>query len=413
MNTFIVAVPLFDKNMIVRAYKLGTHNSSRLLGTAHDYMQLGESLSTKGLDLVEKLGTEPFAGNRPLLLDINQYQLMMDIPVHMDLPFSDIVFVLPADTPHNDLLAEKINALKALGTRFALDSAANVGAHHPFVQNVDYILLDVQAEEYIQQLQSLKPFVNRKTLILNNIPDQEEFKIASRVPNALMGGLFYEAPLSSDAQEISPIKLNALELLRHVNEIDSDLLQIASTIERDPAISVALLRFINSPVVGVRQRIDSIRAAVAILGQKEIKRWTTVAVSIQLATDRPSELTKLSLVRAKFAENLARAFAIGSQSASLFLTGLFSLLDVILEMPMEAAVQEVALDDKVREALVLKHGPLYNVIELVQAYERADWDAVSISMIKNNLEADSIIRAFIDALTWYKQLLEDIDYRAR
>jgi len=156
------------------------------------------------------------------------------------------------------------------------------------------------------------------------------------------------------------------------------------------------------------RKIESIRNAVAILGQKEVKRWATTAISLQLADDKPNELAKLSLIRARFAENLAKAFEMGVFAQSLFMMGLFSLLDVILEMPMEKAANEVALDENVRMALVDKSGDFYKILGFIHAYEHASWGNIAIMMVEHNLDLDDVTSAFIDALVWYKSLLDSI-----
>jgi len=114
------------------------------------------------------------------------------------------------------------------------------------------------------------------------------------------------------------------------------------------------------------------------------------------------------LIRARFAENLAKSFEMGIFAPSLFMMGLFSLLDVILEKPMDAAAKEVALDEGVRAALVDKEGDFYKVLDFISAYEHANWDAVAIKLVQYNLELEDIITAFIDALVWYKALLDAI-----
>jgi len=181
---------------------------------------------------------------------------------------------------------------------------------------------------------------------------------------------------------------------------------IADTIGRDPSLSISLLRFINTVMP---RKVESIRSAVTILGQKEVKRWATAAISIQLADDKPNEVTKLSLIRARFAENLALVFKMGVFSPSLFMMGLFSLLDIILEIPIEEAVKEVALDENVRAALVDKSGNFYHILEFIQAYEHANWDAIAIKMVKYELDLDEVTAAYADSLVWYKTLLDAIE----
>ncbi|MBQ4347410.1 MAG: hypothetical protein IJC39_03070, partial [Firmicutes bacterium] len=121
------------------------------------------------------------------------------------------------------------------------------------------------------------------------------------------------------------------------------------------------------------------------------------------------EITKLALVRAKFAEDIAAAFELGVFQQALFMAGLFSLLDVMLEKPMYEAIKEVAVSRFVEQAMIEKEGPLAPVMELVYAYERADWDKVSILMIQNQTDMDHISKAYLDALMWYRSLLQSID----
>jgi EAL and modified HD-GYP domain-containing signal transduction protein len=157
------------------------------------------------------------------------------------------------------------------------------------------------------------------------------------------------------------------------------------------------------------RKIDSIRNAVAILGQKEVKKWANVAISVGIAEDRPSEITRLSLIRAKFAENLASAFGMVDKSGSLFISGLFSLLDVILQLPLKRAIEEVAADGEIREALISKQGRSYEVLSLIFAYERADWHNASIFMVRNGVDIEDLTQSFLDTLYWLKQLLDAID----
>ena len=106
----------------------------------------------------------------------------------------------------------------------------------------------------------------------------------------------------------------------------------ADIIGRDTALVISLLKMVNR--IAVNSEITSIRHAAAMLGQRELKKWINTAVANKLYADKPNEITRLSLLRAKFAENLASSFGLAAQGSELFLMGLFSVLDVILEKPM-------------------------------------------------------------------------------
>ena len=406
MKTFIVAIPFFDSDMSVGAYRLNSRSGQKLLGMLVDEMSMSDAVLTPGLDLVKALGVEPLAGGCPLFVDINEYHLLMRVPTSLEISPEALVCVLPNKINTDAAVLEKCRELKELGFKLAIDGLLIGQTQNPLFDLTDYIIVDISDftidDKFIATITALAKL---KMIVLSNINDMDTFNTLAKIPDTLFCGRFFSQPITKGITKISPIKINALTLLRRINEEDFDLGDIADTIGRDPSLSLSLLRFINTVMP---RKIESIRNAVAILGQKEVKRWATAAISIQLADDRPNEVTKLSLIRARFAENLAKAFSMGVFSQSLFMMGLFSLLDIILELPMEKAVKEVALDEDVRFALVDKSGDFYKVLSFIHAYEHANWDDIAIQMVNNDLDLEEVTTAFVDALIWYKTLLDAI-----
>jgi len=367
---------------------------------------MSDAVLTPGLDLVKTLGVEPLTGGRPLFIDINEYHLLMRIPLTLDIPPDMLICVLPNSINTDSAVIDKCRELKELGFSIAVDGFLGGHTQNPLFDLTDYIIVDIADfkidEKFIATIKALSSI---KQVILSNINDMDTFTNLAGIPNTQYCGRFFSQPITKGVSKIAPIKINALTLLKRINEEDFDLGDIADTIGQDPSLSISLLRFINTVMP---RKIESIRNAVAILGQKEVKRWATAAISIQLAEDKPNELTKLSLIRARFAENLSKVFEMGVFAQSLFMMGLFSLLDVILEQPMETAVKEVALDEAVRAALVDKSGDFYKVLNFIHAYEHANWDDIAIHMVKYDLDLEEVTTAFIEALVWYKTLLDAI-----
>jgi len=407
MKTFIVAIPFFDSDMSVLAYRLNSRSGQKLIGMMVEEMSVSDAVLTPGLDLVKTIGVEPLTGGTPLFIDINEYHLLMRIPIVLNIEPELLVCVLSNRINPDVAVLEKCKELKDLGFKIAIEGLPEGLTANPMFEYIDYIIVDIRDFPMDAKFTAtMKALAQLKQVVLSNIPDMDKFESLAGLRNTLYSGNFFNQPITKGASKISPIKINALTLLKRINEDDFDLGDIADTIGRDPSLSISLLRFINTVMP---RQIESIRNAVAILGQKEVKRWATAAISIQLADDKPNEITKLSLIRARFAENLSKAFSIGVFAPSLFMMGLFSLLDVILERPMEEAVKEVALDDSVRAALVDKSGDLYHILEFINAYEHANWDAIAITMVKYDLELEEVTTAFIDALVWYKALLDAIE----
>jgi len=277
------------------------------------------------------------------------------------------------------------------------------------VKVFDFVLLSCNDENFNGELKEIRPYIFKTRLVITDVPDMDSFNKYSGARGVLLSGNFYSQPITKGSVDISPLKINSLNLLGQINDESFDLGEAASIIERDPALSISLLRFINAMNPDRSRKIDSIRNAVAILGQKEVKKWASIAISVGMGEDRPSEVTRLSLIRAKFAENLAPAFEMGIKSGSLFISGLFSLLDVILQMPLAKAIDEVAASSEIRDALIDNKGPLSEVLKLIFAYEHADWHNSSLIMVKNGIDIEELAQAFLDSLQWYRQLLDAIE----
>jgi len=407
MNTFIVAIPFFDSDMSVKAYRLFSRSGKKLLGMLVEELSMSDAVLTPGLDLIKTLGVEPLTGGCPLFIDINEYHLLMRIPVGLEIDPGLLVCVIKNNIKPDAAVLEKCSELKELGFKIAIEGLLEGLTKNPLFEYIDYIIVDIRDFTMDEKFTAtIKALAQLKQIVLSHIPDMDNFNKLVGFPNTVYCGSFFSQPITKGVSKISPIKINALTLLKRLNEEDFDLGDIADTIGRDPSLSISLLRFINTVMP---RQIESIRNAVAILGQKEVKRWATAAISIQLADDKPNEITKLSLIRARFAENLAKAYNMGVFAPSLFMMGLFSLLDVILERPMDEAVKEVALDENVRAALVDKSGDLYKVLEFIHAYEHANWDEIAIQMVKYDLDLEEVTTAFVDSLVWYKALLDAIE----
>lgn len=415
MKTFIVAIPLFDASMTVDAYWLRAQSGEKMLASGNDFRSKNDEWLNPGLDLLEKVGVEPFAADKRLFVDINRYQLLMGAPANRSLPADRLVSVIPGGLPRDDELLEKCRELQRKGYVIAIHNFPLSGLSSPYFDYADYLILNPKDPRYAEIAKAMAANLRHVRLVVQDIPDTAAFNAArgnASTKGALFSGQFYSKPVTSGSGNISPLKVNVLNLLKNVNTPDFDLRDIARIIERDPALSISLLRFINSSLAGQKRKVDSIMGAVAIMGQEEIRRWAAVAIQINLAEERPGEVTRLSLIRGQFAENLAGAFELGVFQNSLFITGLFSLLDVILERPMIEAMQDVAVDQKVYDALVNRRGPLSPVMDIIYAYERADWDQVAILMIRNNTNIEAVSTAFVDALVWYNRLLSSIDAQA-
>ncbi len=409
MNLFVVGLPLFTNDMAVEAYRLEYRSSTKLFGTALGYTALDGAMNSPGIETLNNVGIEPFTGGKPIFIDVSQYLLLAGVEKGCKIKHELVVCVLSKDIPMEPIYLEKCADLVARGFTIALDNVEHTRDTAPLFKLARYVIIDSADPEFMATLRLLRIQYPKMKAVIMGIKEKKKFEEIKIVPEAYFCGTFYNKPLTKGVTKVSPLKSNALNLLKMVSDEDFDLSDVSKVIGQDLALSISLLKFINSPAVGIAAKVNSIKAAVALLGQKETRKWITAAVSIYIAQDSPNEITKLSLVRAQFAENLATTFELGIHAPSLFLMGLFSLLDVILEKPMEFAVDAISVNDLVKKALVSREGTLAPVLELIYSYEQADWKNVSYIIVMNNLKPERVYKAFEDSLLWYKKILEYLD----
>jgi EAL and modified HD-GYP domain-containing signal transduction protein len=243
------------------------------------------------------------------------------------------------------------------------------------------------------------------SFIAADVHDMSLFTQLQRERYHLFEGNFYSVPLPKGYNTLAPVKVNSIQLLNLIRNEDFEIDEVAKIVGQDPSLSISLLKFINSPYLGLSSRVKTIQHAVAMLGQKEVRKWVTTAVSGALASDKPDEITKLSLMRAKFAENLAPHFEMAIDAQSLFMMGLFSILDVVLDMPIEKALEIVAVSEKIADALINRGGDYGNIMMFITVYETANWNEVSRLMVINKIEPEQVFEAYIGAAQWYGSIM--------
>ena len=268
---------------------------------------------------------------------------------------------------------------------------------------MDYIILDCKHVEVNKAKIYFSHLYPHIRICVGNVENQEMFNhLKDDEEFYLFEGNFYRIPVTKGETVIEPLKVNYLELMNIVNDSDYELTKAADIIGRDTALVLSLLEMVNR--IAVNSEVTSIRHAAAILGQKELKKWINTVITKELCADRPNEIARVSLLRAKFAECLAPAFGLGLKASELFLMGLFSVLDIILNVPLSEALGKVNVSKDISDALINHKGELADVYDFILAYESADWQEVCRILIVKDITIDTVYKAYTDAVCWYKDM---------
>ncbi len=402
----VTLIPLFDENLCIGAYSLfvqkkNTFLNPSLLGTG----RFDGAARIEGLEIIQNMGIESLSSDSDVFVTVSNMSIFSDISEQCDAPHERLVLLMDPTVKPEPMYIERLAELKSQGYKLAMRKlqVAEFESYREILKLTDYVFLNHKKIDISKAKIYFTKLFPKIRLCAVGVDNQEEFAaLKSSGGYQLYEGNFYRIPLNSGEHEVAPLKVNYIELLNTVNSDNFELTQAADIIGRDTALTISLLRMVNN--MAINSEITSIRHATAMMGQKELKKWITTAVVGELCTDKPNEITRLSLLRARFAENLAGAFGMALQSSELFLMGLFSVLDVILDKPMEEALDMVHVSKQVRDVLVERQGPLAKVYDFILRYENADWQEVSRQMILEDIDLDTLYDAYLQTLVWYRKL---------
>lgn len=399
-------IPLFDGNMAVCAYSLFAQKQNFLLNPARlGTGSLDGAGTILGLEVVESLGAGTLGDSQEVFVEVSTISIFSPIEENCSLPHDKVVLLFDGSITPDKMYIKRLQQLKFMGYKLCIRKIAieQFAEYGPIFKLLDYIMLDYKKINMAAAKNFFTKVYPDIRLIAGNVDSLDDYKeLSAGDAYSLYEGDFYRLPITKGVTKVSPLKVNYIELLKMVNDEDFELTKAADVIGRDTALVIDLLKMVNH--MAINSEITSIRHAAAMLGQKELKKWINAVVSHSLCADKPNEVTRLSLLRAKFAENLAPTFEMAGLSSELFLMGLFSVLDIILDKPIKEALKMVNVSKEITEAIVEGKGQMAPVLDFVKCYELASWTELSRQMILLNVDEAPVYTAYTDALSWYRDL---------
>ena len=366
---FVARQPLFTPRIDVYGYELLFRSGRQNAFTAADGDQASAELIAGG---VLTMGLEQLTDGKPAFINFTRRLLVEEY--YRVLPPGRTVVELLEDVEPDDEVVEACRRLKDAGYRLALDDVVTLNGYEALMEFVDFVKVDFRLTTHGQRRQlvrAVKPM--RAKLVAEKVETKEEFEQAARLGFDYFQGYFLRRPTVITGREVPPFKLNLIHLLHAVHKPDFDFAEVEQIVKHDIALSYKILRLVNSVALGVRYPIESIRHALSMLGQQEVVRIISLMALSGMGCDRPQELAVSSIVRAKFMESVAPAANLSDRALDLFLVGLFSQLDAILDLPMAEVVAQLHTSEEVNAALLAEPGDLRDVLELFLAYEDAEW----------------------------------------
>lgn len=317
-------------------------------------------------------------------------------------PTSTVVEVLESVPPDPDVLAA-VERLKEEGYLIALDDFVMDDPREPLAEMADIIKVDLRLTTVEQRLAMVNRYGPwKRRMLAEKVETQEEFNAAKEHGFVYFQGYFFRKPEMVSAHEMPANRINYLRMLQAVSSPDLDVHRLEQLIRGEAAICYRLLRYLNSAMFGFRNEIHSVKHALAILGEREMRRWVRLVAAVGAGQDSSSDLLLASLVRARFAELLASKVAHGD--SDLFLMGLLSLIDAMLEMPMEKVLEMIPLDKETKAVLLGQSSVLRPVHQLMLAHESGEWEAAAQVANSMHLDGEEMAGLYLQAQQWAREV---------
>jgi EAL and modified HD-GYP domain-containing signal transduction protein len=319
------------------------------------------------------------------------------------LPSGQTVVEVLETVPADDLVVAACRRLKEAGYMIALDDFAVNDPREVLTELADIIKVDLRATSAREAAAMVKRYGPwRCRMLAEKVETREEFIATSKAGFRYFQGYFFRRPETLTAHEIPGNRFNYLRMLTAVSQPELDLRGIENLVKGETSLCYRLLRYLNSAAFGFGAEIHSVRHALSILGEREVRRWIRLVATLGAGQDKASDLVLASLVRARFCEQLSPQIQHGD--SDLFLMGMLSLMDNIMEIPMRQVLDNIPIDQESKAVLLGGASRLRPFYQLMLAQESGEWKTVSDLTSELHFTESDVAQSYWQALQWAREV---------
>ncbi len=245
-------------------------------------------------------------------------------------------------------------------------------------------------------------------LLAEKVETHDDFKQACKLGYVFFQGFFFCRPEMIQQRALPENEQSCMRLIEQLNQPEMNLDQLEEIIRQDLTLSYKLLKYLNSAAFGFRSKIESIKHGMVLLGDRQLRKWASVVALGSIAGRKPSELLVNSLVRARFCELIADELGLAARKGDLFMLGMFSILEALLDRPMKDLIAGMPLPEDMTAALVGDPSPLSDVLEIVLAFEQADWLRFGELATSRRAEEGAVCKAYAESIVWATELTRQL-----
>lgn len=398
MDVYIARQPIFDRHKRLFAYEVLYRSSmentfpAQMDGNKATHAILAHVLFNIGLDTI--------TGNRKALINFTEHHLLTKTP--LQLPQQRCIIEILESVQPTPAILEVCQELNDEGYVLALDDFDFNDELEPLIPFARIIKVDFRSVDRMGLADKIDQLRQGRTItwLAEKIETEEEFQLALSLGFDYFQGHFLDKPQILKNKTIDSSKIILLNLLAEICRPEINMRKIESLVAPDVSLSYKLLRYINSVYYSLVRKVESVRYALTYLGEKGVRQFISMAAAAEIARGKPSELMRLSMVRAQQCQLLAESHGQEGDTSQLYLLGLFSLLDSMLDVPMAELTAKLPLSDELNLALTENKGRLAPYLLATIAYERGEFQACANHLQALGIPPATMIATYLQALTW-------------
>ncbi|CAN7226417.1 HDOD domain-containing protein [Acidovorax sp. LjRoot118] len=355
-------------------------------------------------------GTEELVGKKLIFVNCTHESLSGG---HLELldPDKVVLEIPPLGHAATDEVAARLPILSGLrerGFHLAFNHTVLQSTYAPWLPLADYIKLDLSVLA-VDQLAVLISYAGRHSqaeLIAEKVETAQQYDTVSTQGVQLFQGYWFARPALVEAKLLTPAQSSIIQLINLVRQ-QASTDEIEEVLKKDAGLAFNLMRLINSAGFGMNREITSFRQAVMLMGLKKLFRWAALLLTASRTSGAPSSVGQTAVVRGRLMELLALETLPPDEADQAFVVGIFSLLDVMLSIPMESAIGLLNVPEASAAALLRREGFLGDLLNLAEACESSDDAVFDRAAGTLHLSSQQINLAHLQALAWADQLTED------
>ncbi len=403
---YVARQPILDANRQIKAFELLFRNSEENRCPESD----ADLASKTTMDTAILLGLDTLCEGHDLFLNCTHDLIVGGFPTLLP-PDLTFVEVLESVQPTTGLV-DALRDLKSAGYRIALDDFVPQRGYEPLIELADVIKVDFRATTPPVWAQfSATYLAPGRQLLAEKVETEDEFQAAVGLGYGLFQGYLFSKPSILSTSSLANLHPNQLRIIRLLASPSIDFVELEAAIKSDPALCYRLLKLLNSSAFYLRTEIRSVLHALTLLGEVEVRKWMLLVCAVLGSRGKKSYLLTTALVRARFAELIGNEARLSGPA--LFILGLLSLMDAILDVPMSMIVDQVAVSVDIRAALEGLPNPLRSCLDLVLCYETADWSRCDHIRKQWRIPAHTMSNSYIEAVRWAGQITGEYNRRVK